>query len=564
MAKKKAKGSVAKTVPETKEQLSSSDAKKNQEPPKDSEADAPETTEVVDTEIQDEPVATTTEEEPVISEEEPSEPDVTTEEASDTKKSVAAKTHARARGFNKKTLQKHWAKILAVAAGSVALFAIIAAGALGQYYKNRAMPGVVVAGVGSGAKSSSEIKTQLENQLSELKFTFQYNEKKLEPTLEEIGYQADVEKTLENAHKAKREDGIFTRIAFWKKAEVPVVYTVNDTLLDQYLETKLPELAKAPQDAQLQFDAKQALFVITPQSEGQGADDAKLKKYIETNAYNLQPATFQVETAKKTPTITEEKLKPLVAPANDLITKRVVLTGLGYTYQAKPSEIAAWLTPTPKEDGSVELVVDTAKIQSYVDSISKRISNAPVDKKVLTDESSGNEVVIQSGRDGTELAGKSELAAAIADALNKKSGTTQTMNIQTAAHKTVNMSAYDKWIEVDLSEQRTTAYERTTPVKNFIIASGTKGHETVTGEFAIWLKVRKQTMQGGSRADGSYYSIPNVEWVSYFYKDYALHGAWWREKFGAPASHGCVNMTNADASWVYEWAPVGTKVIVHQ
>jgi lipoprotein-anchoring transpeptidase ErfK/SrfK len=171
--------------------------------------------------------------------------------------------------------------------------------------------------------------------------------------------------------------------------------------------------------------------------------------------------------------------------------------------------------------------------------------------------------VLQSGRDGTELADKNVLADAIAQSLKAKQDSAQTMNIKVAAYQTVNMNAYDKWIEVDLSEQRTTAYEKATPIKNFLIASGMRGHETPVGEYAIWLRVRSQTMQGGSKADGSYYNIPNVEWVSYFYQDYALHGAWWREKFGAPASHGCVNMTNADAQWIFEWAPVGTKVIVH-
>ena len=125
------------------------------------------------------------------------------------------------------------------------------------------------------------------------------------------------------------------------------------------------------------------------------------------------------------------------------------------------------------------------------------------------------------------------------------------------------MSSYDKWIEIDLSEQRTTAYEKATPIKNYLIASGMKGHETVQGEFAIWHKTKSQTMSGGSKADGSYYNIDNVQWVSYFFEDYALHGAWWRKQFGYPASHGCINMTNADAQWIFEWAPMGTKVIVH-
>lgn len=569
MAKKKAKSSKIDPDSEVKEQNALNDADRLQKNSTQDidlyfNTDQSETINNEDPQVSEEETQSDEASQSALSEESTVNSDHSKQDQVATKKSVSAQTHAGARKKPKSILHKPWAKIFGVVAGGIALIAIAASGGLGQYYKNRIMPGVVIAGVDSGGKNSIQVKDQLKKQLSTLEFTFTYNEKELKPTQQEIGYQADVESTLKDAAQAKRNNGILTRISFWKKVNVPVSYTVNDTLLNQYLETNLPEIAKPPQDARLQFDSKLSAFIITSQEDGQGADSSKIKKAIARNAYLLEPAVIQVSLAKRAPTITQQKLEPLVIRANELTAKKVVLSGLGYTYQAKPSEIAAWLTPTPQEDGAVKLVVDTAKIQSYIENISKRISNPPVDKKVLKDEATGTEVVIQSGRDGTELAGKNELAVAIADALNKQSSTTQTMNIQTAAYRTVNMSAYDKWIEVDLSEQRTTAYERTTPIRNFVIASGTKGHETVTGEFSIWLKVRKQTMQGGSRADGSYYSIPNVEWVSYFYKDYALHGAWWREKFGAPASHGCVNMTNADAQWVYEWASVGTKVIVHQ
>ncbi len=28
-------------------------------------------------------------------------------------------------------------------------------------------------------------------------------------------------------------------------------------------------------------------------------------------------------------------------------------------------------------------------------------------------------------------------------------------------------------------------------------------------------------------------------------------------------SHGCVNLTIPDSEWVYNWAPMGTTVVVH-
>lgn len=135
-----------------------------------------------------------------------------------------------------------------------------------------------------------------------------------------------------------------------------------------------------------------------------------------------------------------------------------------------------------------------------------------------------------------------------------------------------------KWIEVDLSDQMVVAYENGVPVRAFVISSGLPQWPTVEGTFRIWAKTAAQTMSGGSRVAGDYYSLPNVQWVSYFYEDYGLHGAYWHSNFGQPMSHGCVNMTNDDAEWLFFWSgPVwngepwvrsspdnpGTVVIVH-
>jgi lipoprotein-anchoring transpeptidase ErfK/SrfK len=49
----------------------------------------------------------------------------------------------------------------------------------------------------------------------------------------------------------------------------------------------------------------------------------------------------------------------------------------------------------------------------------------------------------------------------------------------------------------------------------------------------------------------------------YFYSGYAIHGAYWHNNFGAPMSHGCVNMTPGEAQILYNWAPIGTEVYVH-
>ncbi len=127
----------------------------------------------------------------------------------------------------------------------------------------------------------------------------------------------------------------------------------------------------------------------------------------------------------------------------------------------------------------------------------------------------------------------------------------------TPSGPTASTALGGKWIEIQLSTQTLTAYEGSTPVLTALVSTGVASLPTPIGDYAIISKVRSQAMSGPG------YYLPNVEYVSYFYNGYAIHGTYWHNNFGHPMSHGCVNMTNADAKWVFEWAPLGTPVRVH-
>ena len=47
------------------------------------------------------------------------------------------------------------------------------------------------------------------------------------------------------------------------------------------------------------------------------------------------------------------------------------------------------------------------------------------------------------------------------------------------------------------------------------------------------------------------YSIDDVPWTQYFAGSIALHGAFWHAGFGQVRSHGCVNLSPADARWLF-------------
>ena len=116
----------------------------------------------------------------------------------------------------------------------------------------------------------------------------------------------------------------------------------------------------------------------------------------------------------------------------------------------------------------------------------------------------------------------------------------------------------DRWIDVDLSEQRTSAFEGDQLIRSFLVSTGTWQYPTVTGQYRVYVKYQTADMSGPG------YYLPDVPYVMYFYKGYGLHGTYWHNNFGTPMSHGCVNLSPEDASWLFNFASVGTLVYVHQ
>jgi len=121
-----------------------------------------------------------------------------------------------------------------------------------------------------------------------------------------------------------------------------------------------------------------------------------------------------------------------------------------------------------------------------------------------------------------------------------------------------------KRIDVDLTNQRVYAFEDNKKVMEFVVSTGKWGR-TPTGTFRIAYKNYVQKMEGGNKALGTYYYLPNVHYVQFFGNEqipwsrgFSFHEAYWHNNFGVPMSHGCINMKLEDAQALYEWTTPDT------
>jgi L,D-transpeptidase catalytic domain len=119
----------------------------------------------------------------------------------------------------------------------------------------------------------------------------------------------------------------------------------------------------------------------------------------------------------------------------------------------------------------------------------------------------------------------------------------------------------ERWIDVNLTTQTVVAFEGEKPIYATLISSGReskikdKDHRTPTGEWRIREKHITTTMDGDGTAAGDLpYSIEDVPYVMYFFRSYALHGAFWHANFGSQMSHGCVNLAPLDAKYLFFFA----------
>jgi len=129
----------------------------------------------------------------------------------------------------------------------------------------------------------------------------------------------------------------------------------------------------------------------------------------------------------------------------------------------------------------------------------------------------------------------------------------------------------ERWIAVNLTTQRATAFIGAQPVRVALVTTGMPGWETPTGDFRVYRRVENETMDSEGLGipidspEGWY--VDNVLYTQYIYSGITLHYNYWRPQsyFGnIPSSHGCVGLGYGDARFFWDFANIGTRVVVYK
>lgn len=120
----------------------------------------------------------------------------------------------------------------------------------------------------------------------------------------------------------------------------------------------------------------------------------------------------------------------------------------------------------------------------------------------------------------------------------------------------------DKRIEISLEQQTLRCFEADRLVLDAPCSTGVPlrrengrvVYGTPVGQWQVIRKRASRHMAGDDLAADDFFDLPGVPWVTYIHWwGVAIHGTYWHNDFGRPRSHGCINLPNETAKWVYRW-----------
>ncbi len=106
----------------------------------------------------------------------------------------------------------------------------------------------------------------------------------------------------------------------------------------------------------------------------------------------------------------------------------------------------------------------------------------------------------------------------------------------------------EPWVDIDGRAHVLYARRGAEVVRVMLVSLG---RSTPSGLFSVREKWLSLTLNS-QRTRKAWY-LHNVPFVIFFWKGFALHAAYWHDAFGVHESQGCINLSLADARWIFRF-----------
>ncbi|KKP88785.1 MAG: ErfK/YbiS/YcfS/YnhG family protein [Berkelbacteria bacterium GW2011_GWA2_35_9] len=368
----------------------------------------------------------------------------------------------------------------------------------------------------------------------------------------EIGLIYDPVKSIIEAQKINRS---FDNIAYAKNISIPVIYN-EDAIISKI--NKLPENYQPAQNAKLEIT--NGIISEVKEINGLEFDFNQLANSITNNPFSGE---YELTMIESQPNIKLEDLSKTKADVENILKTNLTLTQNKKIKERIEVKIISTLIGFEQLDSEVKAVVEEAKIDKYLDTLKNRLSvkASPVVKYQ-------NGEIADNGKIGSQLnieKLKKDILDNIAQEKNIELEFIETDPATKIVEQPFQPGLYaGKYIEIDLSTQRLAAFNGQNKDYEFVVSSGKWSMPTPSGTFTINSK--------NPRAYSSKYNLYMPYWMAFIGSTYGLHALpEWANGYkegenhlGVPVSHGCVRLSTENASTLYNWAEIGTTVVIHK
>lgn len=297
-----------------------------------------------------------------------------------------------------KNLHKTHKYHVIAAAVILALVAVVFAQLMYPY--DKMMPLTKIGGVYVGGWHADDVVEELHRHYGSVPLTLDIEgQKSIETTSVKAGITPKYKNAVEQAHGYSMQER-FIPFSFVyktiKQADVPLNYTIDDQILDGFMQQVTKHCNEEPKDAGLKLSGESvALDTAKP---GRKCEKQEVKSALQDQKLSENGMTASIEPAVVQPARTNEEVQAQLQKAEDIIAGGLTIASADEQWEIPKETIVSWLQVDEMEENQLAVSVDNEKIKQFLRELRSSLHKDPEQTRIIMRD--GVEIDRQEGKRG--------------------------------------------------------------------------------------------------------------------------------------------------------------------